>query len=455
MQGGRPRGRGRGPATLVCYICGREFGTTSLKIHHPKCAELFIKREALKPKKDRRKLPEPPTASSDGASGAAGMSREQFNEQAMSKFNTEQMIPCPHCGRTFLEDSLKVHLRSCRADSGSLPVGRLVGGGGGAHGSSGVSLPPPAGAAGQLTANPIKNERPLPKRKPNQRLPAEYPKREPKESRNPSAPTNTHARRPHTSHRVGGKHVDGSGSRNPSAANGGAGGGTPKGRPSGLIRVTRDGGDGGTQIPSATTGGGGTTQRRRKRSGVESSIQSASVAAGGLGTPERRRSHSDGVGSRHRSPHAAAAGTDTPERRRHKSVDSPRVRPSRSAAAPAHSEHTLRCGGAHRGRPSKIAAAAVSAQSGDRVALIQMVDEAEERSLLTEAEAEQLHAMMSKDNAMLRDVYLAAKASSKNSVQRFAKNARRTLKSEQERVFESGIAKRASYLARRIDSSCV
>lgn len=30
----------KGPRTLTCYICGREFGTTSLHLHEPKCMEV-------------------------------------------------------------------------------------------------------------------------------------------------------------------------------------------------------------------------------------------------------------------------------------------------------------------------------------------------------------------------------------------------------------------------------
>lgn len=32
----------RGPRTVTCYICGREFGTASFPIHEPKCMEVNI-----------------------------------------------------------------------------------------------------------------------------------------------------------------------------------------------------------------------------------------------------------------------------------------------------------------------------------------------------------------------------------------------------------------------------
>lgn len=39
VQGDRPK-TGKGPRTLTCYLCGREFGTASLPLHEPKCLEV-------------------------------------------------------------------------------------------------------------------------------------------------------------------------------------------------------------------------------------------------------------------------------------------------------------------------------------------------------------------------------------------------------------------------------
>ena len=38
---------------------------------------------------------------------------EQYNNQAYDKWDTEALIACPHCARTFLPDRLEIHLRSC------------------------------------------------------------------------------------------------------------------------------------------------------------------------------------------------------------------------------------------------------------------------------------------------------------------------------------------------------
>ena len=48
------------PVTVCCYICGRQFGRSSLKFHIKSCQKLFLEREAQKPKRERRKLPTMP-----------------------------------------------------------------------------------------------------------------------------------------------------------------------------------------------------------------------------------------------------------------------------------------------------------------------------------------------------------------------------------------------------------
>ena len=50
----------RAPRARVCYVCGREVLISGYEFHITQCAELFQKREALKPKNEQRKLPENP-----------------------------------------------------------------------------------------------------------------------------------------------------------------------------------------------------------------------------------------------------------------------------------------------------------------------------------------------------------------------------------------------------------
>ena len=104
----------KAPITIVCYLCGREYGRASIEIHQKQCKEKWIKIEEKKPKHLRQPVPSPPAQ----PTSTEGLSPEQVialqNEAAYASFNTNTLVPCERCGRTFLEDSLKVHLRSCK-----------------------------------------------------------------------------------------------------------------------------------------------------------------------------------------------------------------------------------------------------------------------------------------------------------------------------------------------------
>lgn len=53
------------PKTVVCYICGREFGTKSIDIHIKACKKKWEDVESQKPKHERRPLPKPPQEFND------------------------------------------------------------------------------------------------------------------------------------------------------------------------------------------------------------------------------------------------------------------------------------------------------------------------------------------------------------------------------------------------------
>lgn len=44
-----------------------------------------------------------------------------YNNQAFKSFNEKALAKCPNCGRTFLPDSLKIHLKSCNKAHGKAP----------------------------------------------------------------------------------------------------------------------------------------------------------------------------------------------------------------------------------------------------------------------------------------------------------------------------------------------
>lgn len=90
------------PRILICYICGREFGTLSLPIHEPKCLEKWKIENDRLPRELRRPLPEKPQTIP---------TRQPSQEGA----NQAALVPCGDCGRTFAPDRLPVHQKSCKS----------------------------------------------------------------------------------------------------------------------------------------------------------------------------------------------------------------------------------------------------------------------------------------------------------------------------------------------------
>ena len=50
----------RRPPTVVCYICGREYGTKSIAIHEPQCLKKWHNENNSLPKELRRPEPKKP-----------------------------------------------------------------------------------------------------------------------------------------------------------------------------------------------------------------------------------------------------------------------------------------------------------------------------------------------------------------------------------------------------------
>ncbi|XP_047118678.1 zinc finger protein 574-like [Schistocerca piceifrons] len=98
-----PRAPGR-PRTVVCYLCGREFGTKSYPLHEPHCLQKWHRENSLLPPQLQREPPprpdQPPTTS-------------QWNHLAWEAVQGS-LVPCENCGRTFNPDRLEVHQRSCK-----------------------------------------------------------------------------------------------------------------------------------------------------------------------------------------------------------------------------------------------------------------------------------------------------------------------------------------------------
>ncbi|TRY75134.1 hypothetical protein TCAL_00666 [Tigriopus californicus] len=101
---------------VTCYICGRDFGTKSIKIHIPNCEKKWDNEQEKLPKKERRPVPQAPQNFDKVLSGeiSAPKQLQEYNEQAFNDFNTKSLQECPNCGRTFLPKPLEIHSRSCK-----------------------------------------------------------------------------------------------------------------------------------------------------------------------------------------------------------------------------------------------------------------------------------------------------------------------------------------------------
>jgi hypothetical protein len=90
---------------LICYICGREFGLTSLPIHQPQCEVRYRNEEARKDIDDRKDLPQVEEKYMGWVSGAeadwTGDRIEEFNKYMFEVYKGMVLEKCYTCGRTF------------------------------------------------------------------------------------------------------------------------------------------------------------------------------------------------------------------------------------------------------------------------------------------------------------------------------------------------------------------
>ena len=111
------------PQGILCYICGKEYGSASIEIHLKTCKKKWEDEEAKKPVGERRPLPQPPKKLDEmKVKGLSSKDKDALNEESFKKFNEESLVPCPNCGRTFLPDRLIVHSKSCKPGKTTAPV---------------------------------------------------------------------------------------------------------------------------------------------------------------------------------------------------------------------------------------------------------------------------------------------------------------------------------------------
>lgn len=104
---------------VMCYICGREFGSASISIHIPNCEKKWELEQSKLPKKQRRPCPTRPNDFERVISGELkGQDLKtamlEYNNQAFDDFNKKALVKCKNCDRTFLPRPLEIHQRSCR-----------------------------------------------------------------------------------------------------------------------------------------------------------------------------------------------------------------------------------------------------------------------------------------------------------------------------------------------------
>eukprot|EP00727_Mastigamoeba_balamuthi_P001956 m51a1_g11758 hypothetical protein (596) ;mRNA; f:209770-212117 len=121
------------PKTLVCYVCGREFGTSSLAIHQAQCLKKRALQQAQLPPEQRTTLRAPTelvqslTATADRFQQSQQVEdMDAYNELAYEAYK-QTLVPCPLCGRKFSNESrLAVHMRGCKPGSSSKPVAASI-----------------------------------------------------------------------------------------------------------------------------------------------------------------------------------------------------------------------------------------------------------------------------------------------------------------------------------------
>ncbi|XP_050433068.1 zinc finger protein 474-like [Adelges cooleyi] len=90
---------------VLCYLCGKEFGTASLPFHEPQCLKKWILENSQLPEHLQRATPQKPE-------GNETVSAEDWNRLAWEATQSN-LVPCDYCQRKFLASRLEAHTRVC------------------------------------------------------------------------------------------------------------------------------------------------------------------------------------------------------------------------------------------------------------------------------------------------------------------------------------------------------
>ncbi|RZF41476.1 hypothetical protein LSTR_LSTR000190 [Laodelphax striatellus] len=94
----------------VCWLCGREFGSASIRIHEPRCLKRWHLENDQLPPERRRPEPQKPAVilTSDGKVDRAA------TDEVFWQSHLVQLVPCSKCHRTFNPDRVDVHEKACK-----------------------------------------------------------------------------------------------------------------------------------------------------------------------------------------------------------------------------------------------------------------------------------------------------------------------------------------------------
>lgn len=107
------------PIALVCYLCGKEFGTSSLDIHLKSCRKNFAAvNKGVDPESLRPEILDDVLGMVSSKKGVDYSLVSSYNQEAERNYKDTNYFPCQTCGRKFPEDRLEIHLRGCKPKSG-------------------------------------------------------------------------------------------------------------------------------------------------------------------------------------------------------------------------------------------------------------------------------------------------------------------------------------------------
>ena len=132
---GNSRKATKKPPTIVCYICGREYGSKSISIHEPQCLKKWQVKNSKLPISQRKALPKKTihnttvarvvsvedTQVIKGHELQGSYSGKILHEIVDNYFQycydefERELQPCSKCGRTFAPERLVKHVGKCNA----------------------------------------------------------------------------------------------------------------------------------------------------------------------------------------------------------------------------------------------------------------------------------------------------------------------------------------------------